>query len=75
MEDAGEKIHADRSSKDELRQAFPQIRKHSGFEVTDSMEDTEEEEDVKTKNLAKYLGMKDGVSSSIASQVKPKLYS
>ena len=37
--------------------------------MRDSVEDTEEEEDVKTKNLAKYLGMKDGVSASIASQV------
>ena len=27
------------------------------------------DEDVKTKNLAKYLGMKDGISASIAAQV------
>ena len=45
------------------------MRKNSGVRTTDSI-DEEEEEDVKTKNLAKYLGMKDGVSGSIASQVK-----
>ena len=31
--------------------------------------DEEEEDDCKTKNLAKYLGMKDGTSVSISSQV------
>ena len=45
------------------------MRKNSGVRTTDSI-DEEEEENVQTKNLAKYLGMKDGVSGSIASQVR-----
>ena len=31
--------------------------------------DVDSDDDVKTKNLAKYLGMKDGVLGSISSQV------
>ena len=68
-ENAGDSIKSDGSSKDELTTQNSEIRKHSGLGMRDSVEDTEEEEDVKTKNLAKYLGMKDGVSASIASQV------
>ena len=45
-----------------------QARKNSGIKVEDSI-DEEEEDDCKTKNLAKYLGMKDGTSMSISSQV------
>ena len=46
-----------------------QQRKNSGIMVLDSVDETEDEEDIKTKNLAKYLGMKDGVSASISGQV------
>ena len=73
MKDAGNSIDADGSSKDESKSQDSQIRKHSGFGVTDIPDESEEEEDVRTKNLAKYLGMKDGVSASIASQVNPLL--
>ena len=66
----GSNIHTDdNNGKDEQKPQSSQLRKNSGIRTIESLEDTEDEEDVKTKNLAKYLGMKDGVSTSIASQV------
>ena len=56
--------------KDDVKTLNSQIRKDSGIRINDSIEETDDEEESKTKNLAKYLGMKDGVSASIASQVK-----
>lgn len=54
--------------KDDVKTLNSQIRKDSGIRINDSIEETDDEEESKTKNLAKYLGMKDGVSASIASQ-------
>ena len=66
----GSNIHtADNKGKDDQKPQSSELRKTLGIRITDSIEEVEEEEDVKTKNLAKYLGMKDGVSTSIASQV------
>ena len=62
--DDGNNIHSDLNSGNN-----GQIRKNSGLNVVNSV-DEEEEDDCKTKNLAKYLGMKDGTSVSISSQVK-----
>ena len=62
--DDGNNIHSDLNSGNN-----GQIRKNSGLNVVNSI-DEEEEDDCKTKNLAKYLGMKDGTSVSISSQVK-----
>ena len=63
-------LHSDENSqnKPQTTQSFQQ-RKNSGITVLDSVDETEDEEDPKTKNLAKYLGMKDGVSASISGQV------
>ena len=55
-------------NKPQKTQGFQQ-RKNSGITGLDSVDETEDEEDIKTKNLAKYLGMKDGVSASISGQV------
>ena len=69
-EDDGNHIHTDdNNGKDEHKTQSSQFRKNSGIRITDSIDETEEEDDVKTKNLAKYLGMKDGVPTSIAAQV------
>ena len=60
----GNNIHSDQNTG-----SNGQIRKNSGLNVVNSI-DEEEEDDCKTKNLAKYLGMKDGTAASISSQVK-----
>ena len=66
----GINIHSDdNNGKDAHKPQSSQLRKNSGIRITDCIVEDEEEEDTKTKNLAKYLGMKDGVSTSIASQV------
>jgi len=63
--DDGNNIHSDENTKEDSKNG--QIRKNSGVNVVESI-DEEEEDDCKTKNLAKYLGMKDGTSVSISSQ-------
>ena len=63
-------LHSDENSQDKpQKMQSSQLRKNSGITVLDSVDETEDEEDIKTKNLAKYLGMKDGVSASISGQV------
>ena len=64
--DDGNNIHSDENTKEDSKNG--QIRKNSGVNAVESI-DEEEEDDCKTKNLAKYLGMKDGTSVSISSQV------
>ena len=68
--DDGNNIHSDENTKEDSKNG--QIRKNSGVNVVESI-DEEEEDDCKTKNLAKYLGMKDGTSVSISSQVHSML--
>ena len=63
-------LHSDENSQNKpQKMQSSQQRKNSGITVLDSVDETEDEEDIKTKNLAKYLGMKDGVSASISGQV------
>jgi len=64
-------LHSDENSQNKpQKMQSSQQRKNSGITVLDSVDETEDEEDIKTKNLAKYLGMKDGVSASISGQGK-----